>query len=820
MKGSGRKDARVMIIGEAPGFNEDEQGTPFIGQAGQFLEQCLKEVGIDREDCYITNAVKCRPPANRPPTKTEINACKDHLLNEVLKVNPEYIVTLGNVPLSSVTGKSGIMKYRGSLIEDKSVKVFPMLHPAGILRNPKNIPLMKSDMNRLAQILNGESQELKEYKVKVINNWAQLKMLKRKLKGKKYIAYDLETQSLNWRTAKIWVLGIAISSTKAYIIPIEHPQSPFREDWFGVFTYLWEIFEDKDKFLIAQNGKFDNKFFRREGMEPFLNFDTMIAAHLLDENTPNNLGYLSMSELGTDDYKKRYSMKFDPPSPLSKMAKYCGEDCCNTFGVYRIQKKKLAEDSRLENLFYNLKMPASRLFEKVEMQGIWVDRKKLNKNGKLIHKNVRKLEKTLNKYIPKNFPHNEKIYKTKRGLDKALGECKYGDSPSWYETGGEYHILLPFNWGSTQQVGKLLYLPKREGGWGLHPPNIKEATTGTGANATGEPVLVHLREQHEAIKLLIEYKGWRQLYNSFILSWQKSLDPETDRLYPTFKLTGTVTHRLSSENPNPQQTPRNILIRGNVGAPEGKLFLESDYSQIELRIAAFISGCPVMTRAFQCGEDIHTKTATMLSGRDLSKVSADELKDLRKKAKPVNFGFLYGMWWKTFMQYAFQNYGVHFTEHEAEDVRERFFKTYSGLTPWHKRQIRMAKKLGYVRYPDGTIRRVPDIYSTDKMVSREAEKQAINSPVQGFASNICLLSAIILDKIIDWKTIKIVLSMHDALMFEIDEDMVEHWLPIIKDVMENPPLKELFGVDMTIPIIVDIKVGKYWGELKEWIGKK
>lgn len=219
-----------------------------------------------------------------------------------------------------------------------------------------------------------------------------------------------------------------------------------------------------------------------------------------------------------------------------------------------------------------------------------------------------------------------------------------------------------------------------------------------------------------------------------------------------------------------------------------------------------------MILAFQVGEDIHLKTASAISGINPAKFSKDEIKVFRKKAKPVNFGFLYGMWWKTFQQYAKQNYGAEFTDEEAEDSRNKFFETYTGLRKWHKRQKMLVEKLGYVRYLDGTIRRIPDIYSTEESVRKEAEKQAINSPVQGLASNICLLAGVSLEPLLDWSEIQIVLSMHDALMFECDEDKVDKWLPVIRKVMENPPTKEKLGFEVNIPLKVDIDVGKYWAE--------
>ena len=550
MSGYGNQKAQIMIVGEAPGFHEDELGRPFVGKAGQFLTECLNEAGINMDECYITNAVRCRPMENKTPTKSEIKACQEHLLKEIERIKPKYILTVGNAALQSLLGNSGIMKYRGQVFVAHGAKVFPTIHPAGVLRNPKFLPIFKSDIIRFGNEVRGDVSDGNEYKIKLIKNWKQLKKLKRILKKKIKIAYDFEAQSLDWKNAKIWMLGIATSRKRAYVIPLQHPTSPFKSEWRRVLHYFKSIFEDRSKFLIAQNGKYDNKLFRREGIFPFLKFDTMLAAHLLDENTPNDLEYLSMTMLGTRPYKRAYKIVFDPPSPLLRMAKYCGEDCCNTFGVCEKQINMLAEDERLENIFYNLKMPASRLFEKIEMNGLWIDAVKLHKNGKKVYNNMMKLEKKLNKLIPDNFPLRKKIYKTEKGFKNAIRSGKYGDDVKWEKVGNEYHIYLPFNLGSTQQLADLLYLTKRKGGWGLTPPAIKEAKTKTGNDATGEPVLVHLRNEHPGIELLIEYKGWRQLYNNFIKSWKEKIDPETSRLFPTFKLHGTRTHRLSSEDPN------------------------------------------------------------------------------------------------------------------------------------------------------------------------------------------------------------------------------------------------------------------------------
>lgn len=595
LKGRGKKRT-IMLVGEAPGFQEDEQGMPFVGRAGLFLNQSLKEVSLNRDDFYVTNAVKCRPPSNRTPTKGEINACYKHLEREIKRVKPKYIVTLGNIPLTSLTKKSGILKYRGSLIKQGKLKIFPMLHPAAVLRNPRYMGLFKNDLISFRRIINGERRERSKpkYKVEIIKTLDELKGLVRKLNRSnyKYLAYDIESGGLNWKTDPMWMLGIATSRRRAYIIPLEHPQSPFKNCVEQVFKIIKPLFENKSKFFIAHNGKFDNKFLRIEGIKPYQNWDTMLASHLLDENSPNGLEYLSITMLNTTDYKKKYGIVFnvDFPSPLTKMGNYCGEDCCNTFGIFKIQKEILEDDPRLESVFYNLKMPASRLFEKVEMNGIWINANKLHRNGKIISKRVMEIEKELNRLIPKDFNYQYKIYKTTSGFQKALNTNRYGKNPKWKKVDGCYYIRLPFNWGSTQQLAQLLFTSKDDGGWGLKPPNIKEALTKGGSISTGEATLAYLRGKHPGIDKLVEYKEWRQLRNNFIIPWKEKLDAETSRLYPTFKLHGTLTHRLSSENPNPQQTPRNKLIRGLVGAPPGRVFIEADYSQIELRVAALISG--------------------------------------------------------------------------------------------------------------------------------------------------------------------------------------------------------------------------------------
>lgn len=233
-----------------------------------------------------------------------------------------------------------------------------------------------------------------------------------------------------------------------------------------------------------------------------------------------------------------------------------------------------------------------------------------------------------------------------------------------------------------------------------------------------------------------------------------------------------------------------------------------------------------MTRAYLLGEDIHTITACDVLGLTLEQFKAlpvDKQKDFRKLAKAVNFGYVYGMSWRKFKRYAKDSYGIDLTDKEAKSHREKFFKLYKGLIPWHERQRRIAQKTRQVRAPHGRIRHLPDVDSDDEAIKAEALRQAINSPVQGFASgDLTLLAAVLFDRIVhrflDPDAIHVVLLVHDAIMVEVRDDWVDRVMPILKGVMENTPLMAYFDLEFTVPIVADLSTGQSWGGGKELDG--
>jgi DNA polymerase-1 len=257
-----------------------------------------------------------------------------------------------------------------------------------------------------------------------------------------------------------------------------------------------------------------------------------------------------------------------------------------------------------------------------------------------------------------------------------------------------------------------------------------------------------------------------------------------------------------------QQVPRDLCIRSIIGTQAGWKFIEADFSQIELRIAAMFSGDRSLLRAFNTGGDPHRETAAAVLGKAPEAITKEE----RKMAKAVNFGFLYGMGWRKFKIYAKEKYDVIVTDEEAQAYRTAFFEKYSALPAWHARQRRLVRTLGQVQSPTGRIRHLPSISSVDDGVQSEAEREAINSPVQGFASDLTVLAMVILHDKLDPSRCRIIGNVHDSIMFEATDDYAEEASGLIKHTMEHLPVQRLFGYKMTVPIEAEVTIGNHWGE--------
>lgn len=592
-------------------------------------------------------------------------------------------------------------------------------------------------------------------------------------------------------------------------------------DWkkLGMKRALMLLTKLKDAKLVTHNGKFDLLFlYVKTGIELKLWVDTLVMAHVCGEE-----------ELGLKPLVKKY---FKVDYDISKEAKtgqitekfraYGLDDVYYPMELVKIFKKKL----KIYNLekVYKHEMRAYSAYLEVEKNGMPISprrheiAKKLQEQYKPILERLltvgninwnstaqvakilftdkdvpvfdEKGEKLPNTYevIEYSFM-NDIIYRgefdTRKGATLFMNEWKE-KNPHLYDI----KVKLKHNYAPVII------------GYGVGLKAIEK--TAKGVPSVGSDVLVNY-VGNPVVDDLLEYRRLTKL-ETFIKSWEEiQVD---DRIYPSFNITAR-TGRTTCSNPNIQNIPQDKNVRNLIEARPGWKIKEQDYSQIELRVASMFSGDTNMQHAYQSGSDLHSKTTELLFG-DTSSLSPQEQKRKRTEAKSMNFGFLYGMSAKTFVDYA-KGYGLNITEEESEGFRNNFFKAYPTLLQWHEDCKNYARANGYTWSPIGRKRFLPDINSSNFRARGQAERQSINSGVQGFASDMCTsaLADIVFSDEIDHDRCIVLGSVHDAILFEIRDDYVDEVSPIINRLMEKPSIIE--GIDIPIPIVADSEVAQAWG---------
>ena len=770
--GTGPSKARVMVVNSYATEQDEQEGAAVMPSS---LVEKLRAIGLDPEKVYYTNAIKCACPRGTKYKVGDIKKCKQHLDKEIAEVQPTYVLVLGAQALKATVDGS-ITELNGVMVEKDGIKYMPSYSPGIVYRDPGKAPFVEKAMNNFKAMMEGILEGLPELDIRLITNMRELKRAFHHLKDNNYLylSYDIETTGLVRFEDGVNLFGFGNDQVQ-YIIPLEARYSPLKGARLAqrkLIRTCVNWLNRNAKALVAGNGKFDDLFLKYHfGVKPNITFDVVLASHILNENTPNGVKENAVLECNAPEWdvdKDLKTGKYKTREKYQEYLTYLGYDIYYEYKLYKVFHKKLKQDRALMKLFYHLYMPGIISYETVEEHGVFI--------------------------YPQQFKQVRKHLEAERSkIEKSLLEM----------AGHEV------NWNSPAQIQKLLYEE-------LKLPVIE--TTESGSPSTSEATLMQLRDKHPIVELILKYRGVNIQISHFIDGWINRMWGR--RLFPNFKLHGTVTGRTSCTDPNLQQVPRDPIIRNLVGAPEGWSVVEIDYSQAELRIAAIMSGDETMKRIYQTGGDIHTHTYEMITGE---KVSDDKYikKEQRKKAKAVNFGFVYGMGWRKFKIYARDNYGVDLTDKEAEQWRERFFQAYHSLPKWHSKQRRIVQSMGQVRSPIGRLRRLPDIYSTDKSKKAEAERQSINSPVQGFGSDLTILGMSEImgnaqyydpDYVLDKDKFFVIGTVHDATLFEVRNDYLMEFCPRAKHILEHPKaLEEVFHFDTDVPIVADVAVGKSWG---------
>lgn len=765
--GDGPVPSQIMVVGEAPGSREDDVERPFSGAAGQYLDRILANVGLPRDGLYITNAVRCRPPDNRAPTKSELKACSTYMARELEIVDPKFVLLLGNSALQALTGKTGIMSRHGVPQVIGGRTYFPTVHPAAVLRNPAHEGIFRADLLSFVRLTRGEDARPETQSALIKSSKGLAKLCSMLAAVQTPIAFDVETGTVDMKREEgglepwapdgvIHTVSFSWEPGKSYIVSLEHPENKWDIPIETVFTALDVALQGKK--MVGHNVKFDCQWMLAKGVKLYAHFDTKLAAHLLDENRPSGLKPLARTYLGADEYEAGVS--FTSVTGLTRLAIYNGKDADYTLRLYHLFREGLKKQPRLARLFTKLVMPACRMFTEVEQRGFPVDIERLRTRHLEIKGKITELNDKFLTYVPESH-------------------------------------RATFNAGSPMQLGWFFFDH-------LKLPIIQ--TTKTGKPSTAESVLLQLRKKHPAMETLMELRKWKKYESTYTRNWlYRAGVVRKPRLHTSYNLSGTVTGRLSS---NMQQVPRDLYIRSIIGVRPGYKLIEADFAQIELRIAAMFSGDKALTKAFKTGGDPHRETASRVLGKAPELITKEE----RKLAKAVNFGFLYGMWWKKFRKYADEKFDIQVSIEEAKAYREAFFAQYTGLEPWHNRQRRVARNLQFVSSPTGRVRHLPNIFSTDEEVQAEAERQAINAPVQGFASDLTVLAMVLIHQRIDHSRAWVIGNVHDSIMLEVKDEYADTCAEIVKETMENLPIKRLFGYKLPVPIEADITIGQHWGE--------
>ncbi len=707
---------------------------------------------------------------------------------ELEVVNPEVVLLLGNSPLKGLLKTSGITKKRGAAIEREGRIYFPTFHPSYILRDPTHEQEFRSDLLAFARLVAGKN-EVPKTEVTILRTAEDLDARMDyyyQLPEETPVALDVETHGpaltignrqravMPWaQGGRLDTIALVHEPEKADAIPLEHPEHEWDLPLFGTRPFVLGVYDGlrlalSDNRLVGHNIKYDLQWLASRGVDLTDDawFDTMLAAHLLDENRSKGLKPLARAYLGADLYEDQVDWKLEV-NPLEPLATYNGQDTDYTLRLYHVFRDELREKPRLARLFSLLVMPAMRAFTRIEARGFPVDVERLIDRHREVVRRLRAVEDRMLEYVP---------------LDDGLSAAP--------------------NYRSHPFVARVLYEH-------LGLPII--TVTEKGAPATDEKTLLTLSERypHPFMEMLLEHRGLSKWGGTYTGSWHKRLVLSgDDRIYPSYNLAGTVTGRLSSDF---QQVPRDPFIRSIIGfgnqPDRGWSLLEGDFSQIELRIAAALSGDPTMMAVYERGEDLHALTASTVTGKPLAEVTKDE----RSRAKAVNFGFLYGMGARNFRDYARFTYGVRVSEDEAIAYRQAFFDRYPRLVSWHQSQRRLVHQNGQVESPLGRVRRLPAVRSGDPDMRAEAERQAINSPVQGLASDFTLLGIVELERMLDQSQARVLGNLHDSIILEVRDDVAQEMAATVKHVMEHLPTQRLFGYTLPVPVVADVKVSKHWG---------
>lgn len=603
--------------------------------------------------------------------------------------------------------------------------------------------------------LSSQDDQLGEATYHTVLEQADWELLLQRMQQADHFAIDTETTNLDYRVAELVGFSIAFDANEAYYVPLAHdyegaPEQLSREQ---VLAQIKPILENEQVKKIGHHLKYDAHIFANHGITiQGWYFDTMLASYVLNaaatRHGMDDVARVYLSHLTTTFEQiagKGAKQKTFNQIELEVAAHYAAEDAHVTYRLYEVLSSKLKSHPELVNILHNIEMPVARVLTGMEEDGIKLDHKFLDQLSVEFSDTMQTLENQ---------------------ATELAGET--------------------FNIASPKQVGEVLF----------DKLGIKGGKkTATGQYSTSESILEKI--EHPLAEVILEHRGLAKLKNTYTDRLVEQSHDATHRVHTSYHQALTATGRLSSTDPNlqniPIRTPIGRQIRKAFIAPEGRVLLAADYSQIELRLMAHFSQDDALVHAFQQGQDVHRRTAAEVLGIAIEDVTNDQ----RRQAKAVNFGLLYGM----------SEFGLTrqlgFTREESRSYIARYFQRYPGVLDYMERTRQIAREQGFVETILGRRLYTPDILATNKMIKQAAERAAINAPLQGSAADIIKLAMIAVDKILPKDQAKLLLQVHDELVFEADVAIADELSKQIADVMQSV-------LEISVPFVVEVGQGLNW----------
>ena len=611
-----------------------------------------------------------------------------------------------------------------------------------------------------------KKQKKNEKKYQIIESVDHLKKIIKGIQRQKLVVIDTETNSLNANLAKLVGMSFCFEEDKSYYLPLEHKvnknEKTININFKEVYLILKNLLEDTSIMKIGHNIKYDKIVLANFNIDVHPIEDTMLLSYVLDAGKfKHNLDDLAKIYLDYDTIKYKdvvgvgkKEKTFDQLS-IEEAYKYAAEDADITLKLYHILKKRIVEE-KLVNVYENIEKPLVDVLVNMERNGIKIDVKKLKKLSSIFLKKIFSIQKEIFKY-------------------------------SKFE----------FNIASTKQLGEVLF----------DKMGIQGGKKGkSGAYSTSSEILENLSYQgHEIAKFLLEWRQISKLKNTYTESLTQEINTETSRIHTSYSMASTSTGRLSSTNPNlqniPIRTEEGKKIRNAFISEKGYKLVSLDYSQIELRLLAHIGKVNELKKAFDLNLDIHKETASQIFNKPIDKID----NNLRRKAKTINYGIIYGI----------SAFGLskqlNITRSDADFFLKEYFKKYKGILDYIDETTNFCKKNGFVKTIFGRKCFIAGINNKNPNFRNFAIRAAINAPIQGSAADIIKKAMIKIYKFFNKNKVKskLILQVHDELLFEMPESEITYLTKEITNIMEKAILPDVI---LNVPLVVDVGKGDNWAE--------